>query len=388
MFKDRLLTPGPTEIPLRIFKAMQQPMMHHRTESFRRLFVAVQDGLKELMRAPNRPILLAGSGTAAMEAALLNTVSPGDTIIVLNGGKFGERWLDLAGKLELNAVEIVVPWGETVDDATLERVLRANPAAKLFCMQYCETSTAILHPVPEITAQVKRIAPECLTVVDAISAIGSLPIHLDRSAIDILVGALHKAFMLPPGLALLFMNDTAWRTVAGHKTRSLYFNLQIEREMQEKGTTAWTPALNHILGLAESLAMIREEGVDNFYARHAQLSTMARAGLGALGLKLLPERHPSPGVSAAFTPSAIDAEKLRGIMRERWQVRIAGGQDRFKGKIIRIGHMGQIDGFDILSVLAALELGLNAMGHAVELGTSGAAALKAADDTDGKNRKS
>ncbi len=376
MLKERLFTPGPTTIPLRVLQAMQVPAMHHRTDLFKQILQESISGIKSLIESDTDPIFVTASGTGAMEAALINICSPQDKVIVLNAGQFGQRWIDLAVRLKLNPIEIKCEWGSSVTEDTLRSVLRKHSDAKLFCLQCCETSTAVLHPLDLISKSIKEVAPEMLLVVDAISAIATLPINVKELGIDILVAAAHKGLMLPPGLSFLALSERAWSEAEKLDKRAFYFDLCLERESHQKGTTSWTPAIPLFLGLNESLRMIREEGLDNVYARHAQLSRATRAGLTALGVKLLAAEYPSPGVSAAYPLKDCSAEELRSIALKQLGIRLAGGQGSLKGKIFRIGHMGYCDRFDVLNALAAVELALLRMGADVESGQALSAAMR------------
>ena len=368
MRKEYLLTPGPTWVPDRIFAAMQRPTMHHRTAEFEREFQEAIEGIKWLTGGLETPVLLASSGTGAMEAALLNALAPGDKLLVLNAGVFGKRWVNIAQRLELTPVELKAEPGDSAPLPQIEEELRRHPDVKAFCVQYVETSTTVLHPVPQIAEIVRAYAPDCLFVVDAVSALATLDIPVEKLGIDVLVAGSQKGLMLPPGLALLVLSGRAWRTVEAQKRRSLYFDLPAQRTAHRKNTSAWTPALNLILGLNESLRMLREEGLAQVYARHALLARATREALRALEFKLLADQYPSPGVTGGFPPPGIAADTLRTQMLSSYGVRIAGGQAALEGKIVRIGHMGYVGPFDILTAIAALELSLSKLGR-VCLGT-------------------
>lgn len=376
MLKEHLLTPGPTQIPLRVLQAMSQPQIHHRTKDFEKIFRATLDGFKWLVESDNDPVFLACTGTGAMEAALLNSCDPGDKVIVINAGKFGERWSKIAARLGLKTVEITAAAGESPTLEQIEKAVRANADAKALCVQYCETSTAVMHPVPTIGAALQKTAPDMLYIVDAVSALGTLSISMKKDHIDILVAGSQKGLMLPPGLAMLTLSERAWQRAEKVKSRSFYFDLLSERKAHRQDTTAWTPAISIILGLHESLQLFREEGLENVFARHRTVAKAVRSAMEALGLTLLGASFPSPGVTAAFVPAGMDADKLRSALLAASGVRIAGGQDELQGKIIRVGHMGYVDTTEIIGALGALELGLKLCGHVVTLGSGVAAALE------------
>ncbi len=368
--KQHLCTPGPTEIPPQVFAAMGQPTLHHRTPVFERIFKSALERYQSMLGGEHETIFLACSGSGAMEASLANAVKAGDTIIYVNAGKFGERWGEIGQALALKTIEIKAVSGTSPTLEVIERTLRAHPEAKAFCVQYTESSTALLHPVPEISALVKRVAPEMLILVDAISALATLEIPLAKLPIDILIGASQKALMLPPGLAMISISPRAWDIIEANPRRSLYFDLPLERKAHKKSTSAWTPAMNIICGLESSLTMLADEGFDNVYRRHAIAAEAARSGILALGLTLLSPDHPAPGVTAALVPDKIDGEKMRDFIFANCGIQLAGGQEELKGRIIRIGHMGYMNAFDVLVALSGIELGLEKFGHTFERGVA------------------
>lgn len=372
--KEHLFTPGPTHIPQQIFAAMAQSTLHHRTERFEHVFDSAKQQYQKLVGGEHETIFLASSGSGAMEAAIANAVKPGEKIIYINGGKFGERWGDIARALNIEAIEIFAEPGSSPSAETIAEVVKQHADARAFCVQYTESSAALLHPVPAISTQVHALAPEMLIIVDAISAVGTLDIPLAELPIDILIGASQKALMLPPGLSILSINQRAWKVIESIPRRSLYFNLPEERKAHRKSTSAWTPAMNIILGLDCSLSMLSEEGFPRVFRRHAIAAEAARAGITALGLPLLAAAHPAPGVTAALLPESIDAEKVRDYLFSHYGMQVAGGQDQLKGRIIRIGHMGYMNVFDVITALSGFELSLLHFGLSFEPGIS----LKAA----------
>jgi len=371
MIKKYLLAPGPTPVPERVLLAMAQPIIHHRTPQFEAIFAGVQDGLKKVFKTAQDVVILAASGTGAMEAAVTNTASPGDRVLVVNGGKFGERWGKIAAAYGLTVTELKVEWGRAVEPEAVERALGEHPDTKLVLMQASETSTTALHPVEPI-ARLTR-ARDTLLVVDGITAVGVLDLPMDALGIDILVSGSQKALMLPPGLAFLALSERAWRATQAARLPRFYFDLKRERENQLKHTTAWTPAIALVIGLEAALAMMFEEGLDAVYARHDRLARATRAGAQALGLRLLAPESPSPATTGIHLPEGVPG-KLVGYLRDRVGVTFAGGQDHLKGKIVRIAHLGYIGSFDIVTALGALEMGLAAFGHRVAFGAGVGAA--------------
>jgi aspartate aminotransferase-like enzyme len=366
VIKQLLLAPGPTPVPARVRLAMAQPMFHHRTPQFSALFGEVRTQLQELFQTEQDVLMLAASGTGAMEAAVNNCFAPGDEVIFVNGGKFGERWGKLATTFGVKPIEIRVEWGRAVRPEQVEQALAEHPNAKGVLVQASETSTCAVHPIEQLAAITRK--KDVLLVVDGITAVGVYPIPMDQWGVDVLVTGSQKALMLPPGLALIALSARAWQRVEQVKQPRFYFDLTRERTNQAKNTTAYTPAITLVIGLREALAMMQEEGYANVYARHARLASATRAAGAALGLKLVAPDNPSPAVTGLYTPEGIDGGKLFSYLRDKMQVVFAGGQDQLKGKIVRIAHLGYIGAFDTVTAVAALEMALKHFGHPVELG--------------------
>jgi aspartate aminotransferase-like enzyme len=366
MIKQLLFAPGPTPVPARVRLAMAQPIFHHRTPQFSALFGEVRDSLRRLFQTEEDVLVLASSGTGAMEAAVVNCFDPGDEVVVVNGGKFGERWLKLSATFGLKPVEIRVEWGRAVRADQIAQALDEHPKARGVLSQASETSTTAVHPVEEIAAVTRD--RDALLVVDGITAVGVYEIPMDRWGIDVLITGSQKALMLPPGLALVALSKRTWRRAEKTAQPRYYFDLLRERTSQAKNTTAYTPAISMVVGLREALAMMQEEGFPQVFARHARLAQATRAASQALGLRLMAPDNPSPAVTGVYVPDAVDGSQLFAFLRDQMRVVFAGGQDHLKGKIIRIAHLGYMDVFDIISAIAAFEMGLRHFGHAVELG--------------------
>ncbi len=365
MIKQYLFTPGPTPIPSEVTAAMSLPIVHHRTAPFNKAFNEVRSGLQRLFGTKSDVLMLASSGTGAMEAAVSNLLSPGEKALVVNGGKFGERWLKICKSYGIQAVEIKVEWGKAVEVEVIAKSLKVHPDAKALLIQASETSTTVLHPVHEI-AQLTRNGP--LLVVDGITAVGVLPLPQDDWGIDVLMTGAQKALMLPPGLGFISLNDRAWERAETAKSPRYYFDLRLERKSQNKGETAFTPAISLILGLRAALKLIEEEGLEQIYKRHDRLARATRAAAGALGLKLLAPEHPSPAVTGIYVPEGIDGVKLFDYLLHDMGVAFAGGQDHLVGKILRIAHLGYMGSFDVLMAIGAFEMALKKFGHKVKLG--------------------
>lgn len=371
MIKRYLLAPGPTPVPNEVIRAMDETMIHHRTPQFSKAFAEAREGLKGLFGTKNDVLILASSGTAAMEAAVSNLFSPGEKVLVINGGKFGERWLQISQAYGLEVIQLKVEWGKAVKPEVVEKHLKVYPDIQGVLIQASETSTTTLHPVREI-AQITRNGP--LFVVDGVTAVGVLPVPMDDWGIDVLVTGSQKALMLPPGLGFIALSDRAWARSEKAKLPRFYLDLRLERKNQQKMTTAFTPAVSLIFGLRASLQMMQEEGLERVYARHERLARATRAAAEALGLNLLAPDNPSPAATGILLPGGMDGEKLLEYLRDRMGITFAEGQDQLKGKIIRIAHVGYIGAFDVLVAIGALEMALKKFGHPVELGRGVAAA--------------
>jgi aspartate aminotransferase-like enzyme len=372
--KIRLLTPGPTPVPERLALRMARPIVHHRSPEFEAVFARVREGLSWLLQTRQDVLVLASSGTGAMEAAFVNFLRKGDRAVVVDAGKFGERWGKLAKAYGVNAVTLKCEWGSAVEPAAVEKALRDQPGIKAVFVQANESSTGVYHPVRELAQITARTG--ALLVVDAISAVGAMPLPMDEWGIDVLLGACHKALALPPGIAFLGVSEKAWKLNETADLPRFYFDLRRERENQRKNQTAWTPAIALVEGLDESLQMFREEGLAACFARHQRLARAARAGMTALGLSLY-SRSPSNAMTTVLAPEGIDSEKLVKHLFAEYGIKLVGGQDAAKGKIFRIAHLGYFDEFDILVVIAAVERGLHDLGAKVSLGAGLAAAQKA-----------
>jgi aspartate aminotransferase-like enzyme len=377
MRKIYLMTPGPTPIPEPVLAAMSLPIIHHRTPAFMPIFEEVKEGLKYVFQTKQDVLILTATGTGAMDAAVSNLFSKGEKVITIAAGKFGERWGKIAKTYGLTPIEIKLEAGETLAPSQLEQVIRANPDAKAVLFQASETSTGVRLPAQEICRQAK--AANMTSVCDAITAAGVMNLPMDEWGIDVLITGSQKAFMIPPGLAMIALSERAWKMTETSNLPRFYFDLSRERKGLAKNQTAWTPAISLIVGLRESLKIIREEGLQNVFKRHEALARSTRAGVAALGLELLartPEAS-SPAVTAIRVPSSIpDGKAIPKLLRDKYGVTIVGGQDELEGKILRLSHFGYCDRFDVVTVIAALELALSDLGHKVEFGKAVGAVLK------------
>jgi aspartate aminotransferase-like enzyme len=372
VIKNYLLTPGPAPVPSRVLLAMAQPIIHHRTPQFEQIFADAKRGLQELFQTEQDVLMLASSGTGAMEGSVTNLFNPGDEVLVVNGGKFGERWGKIASRYGLQVTELQVEWGRSARIDDVKRLLREHPAIRGVLLQASETSTGATHPVQAVAEMTQ--GTDTLLIVDGITAVGVFDLPMDRWGIDVLITGSQKALMLPPGLSFVGLSERAWRRVAVAKLPRFYFDFAKERDSLHKDTSAWTPAISLVVGLREALAMIHEEGLGNVFARQARLAAATRAAAAALELDLVAKDAPSPALTAIYTPPGVDGAKLVAYLRDRMGVTFAGGQEHLKGRIVRIAHLGHLGVFDVITAIAALEMALRHFGHDVPLGRGVAAA--------------
>ncbi|OGP70945.1 MAG: class V aminotransferase [Deltaproteobacteria bacterium RBG_13_58_19] len=372
--KRYLMTPGPTPVAPETQLAMAQPILHHRSPQFMEILGKVREDLKYLFQTQQEVLIFTATGTGAMEGAVTNTLSPGDTALVVDGGKFGERWTELCQVYGVKVDRLEVPWGRAVNPQEVARRLDANPAIKAVMVQANETSTGVQHPVKEL-AQVVKPRAGTILIVDAISALGGYALPLDEWQMDVLVAGSQKAMMLPPGLAFAVLSPKAWEFVKTAKLPKYYFDFAKQLKSQEKNQTPYTSAVSLILGLGEVLGRIRQEGLEKIFARNRRLSQATKAAMAAMGLELYARDNPSDVLTAVQAPPGVDGQKVVGRLREKG-IWIAGGQAQAKGKIFRIAHMGYIDELDLLGTIAGLEVVLNELGYPVELGVGVHAAQK------------
>jgi aspartate aminotransferase-like enzyme len=356
-------------VPPEVLLEMAKPIIHHRTPQFSQILGETLAMLSDLYRTKHPVLIIAGTGTLGMEAVVANWIEPGEKALVIRGGKFGERWGELVEAYGGKMVPLDVPWGEGANPQDVERILTEDPEIRYVFVQACETSTATEHPIEEIAKVVRRFGDRVLLAVDGITGVGVFPLPLDAWGMDALVCGSQKALMLPPGLATVGLSERGWERVKknGKKIR-FYLNLLEEYKAQvEERTTAWTAPVSLVVGLHAVLKRIFSLGLEEVYRRHAILAEATQAGLKNIGL-LLYSRAPSRSVTAAWVPEGVKGGELVRYLRDRMGVGLAGGQGKLKGKIIRIGHMGFIDEYDILSALSALEIALNHFGVPVRYG--------------------
>lgn len=358
--KLRLLTPGPTPLPEEVRLALAQDMIHHRKDDFKRVMERIQPGLQYLFGTARQVLPLSCSGTGAMHAAVTNLFAPGEKVLVVEGGKFGERWREIAQSQGLSVTSLVTQDGHAVTAGAVREALSADPGIRGVLVQASETSTGVLHPVHELGAVTR--GTDVLLVVDGISAVGISPCPMDAWGIDCLLTGSQKGLMLPPGLALLALSDQGWDKVRRVGPTNFYFNLLAERDKSLANQTLFTSAVNLLRGLDVSLGLFREQTLEGVYRKQWALTCMARAGAASLGLELLAKTHYTWGLTSIMMPAGIDSSVVLAAAAERCGVVMAGGQGELKKRVVRLGHMGHVDWSDVLAGLHALKTGLAAAG--------------------------
>ena len=374
MKKYYLMAPGPTPVPASVLLAMAQPMLHHRTPEYEALFVEVRAGLKRLFQTAQDVIPFTSSGTGAMEAAVVNTLSPGDTVLVLRAGKFAERWEEICLAYGVRAIALSAPFGETVPADRFAEALARHPETKAVLMQHSESSTGVLHDVKGLAAVTRPT--NAILIVDAVSSLGIADLPMDAWGVDLVVAGSQKGLMLPPGLSFCALSDKAWDHVKASRLPRYYFDLTAEWKAVSKNEAHFTPAVSIVVGLREVLRMIEAEGLQQVLKRHERLARATRSGVEALGLELFAKATPSPALTAVVAPPGLDSEQVLATYSTAHNITIAGGQGEMKGRVFRLGHMGYVGDFDVLTALAALEQVLHELGQPVDFGAAVRAAQK------------
>jgi aspartate aminotransferase-like enzyme len=376
MQKRYLMTPGPTPVPSEVLLAQARPMIHHRTPDFNNVVRECVEGLKYVFQTEKSDVLIfASSGTGAMESAIANCFCPGDKVLVGYNGKFGQRMAQISEAYGLDVTVLEYGWQQVVDPTDVAAFLKENPNTRGIIVTQSETSSGVLNDVQAVGAIVKDY-PDCVLIVDSITGIGAVECKTDEWGLDVVMTGSQKGLMLPPGLAAVTVSPRAWRAYERSTLPKFYFDWKKYLKNLEKDTTPFTPAVSLMIGLAESLKLMREEGLENIIARHARLAEATRAGCEALGLELFaPIEGRGNAVTPVWVPEGIDGKKLVSTMKNTYGVTIAGGQDDYAGRIFRVGHLGYFGDFDIITTLAALEMTLGELGYEFEA----ASGIKAAE---------
>ncbi len=353
---QNLRTPGPTPIPDDIIQAMGTPMINHRGPEFDELIRKCTEQLKQVFMTSNDVFILTASGTGALEASLVNTLSPGDKVVAATAGSFGDRFIDMAEAFGADVTRLDFEWGEPIDPDAIRTSLRDDPEVKAVMITHNETSTGVTHPLEEICRITKHEFNKLL-LVDAVSSLGCLPLPVDAWDCDLVGTASQKGFMIPPGLAFVSVSDQGWEAQRTATMPRFYFDLAEARRMLDRGQTPFTPNVSAMYGLSLGLDKIMDEGVEGVFGRHATIGQLTRDRVRDLGLELLvsDERYASNTVTAVRMPKGIDGPALMERMRTEKNVVLAGGQGRLSSSIFRIGHLGHVTEDDIEEVIDALK---------------------------------
>ncbi len=374
MKKFRLFTPGPCAVPEEVLVEMARPFRHHRTDWFKGLMKQATEMLQQVLQTRNDVIIITGSGTAAAEAGIVGCNPPGSKMLTIEGGKFGERWGEIAQQFGIPVTRHAVEWGTAATPQIVSDLLKKDPAITCVMVVHSETSTATacdLKAIGEVTHAAGK-----LLLADCITSAGALPLKPDEWHVDVTITGAQKSLMLPPGLGFLGISERAWQVIENNKNAHAYYlNLNKARKMAKESDTPFTPAHLLVRGLVKALSILLEDGMESVWKRVAAMAAATRAAGEAIGLKVF-SKSPSDSVTALCPPAGITVKDLRNELEKRYGIESAGGQDQLKGKIFRLGHMGYVDEMDTVLAIAALEQVLYKMGHKFDLGAGVTAAQK------------
>lgn len=360
-------------MPKDVLEAASETAVYHRSEDFYKVFRECMEGLRPVFGSSTQPLILTSSGTGAMEATMVSLTAPQDEVVVVNGGKFGERWEKLARTYQCDTTVVPVEWGHAPTSAAILAAIRTQKKTRAVFIQANETSTGAYYPVEAIAKDLRANGFDGLLVVDCISALCAHTMRMDAWGIDAVVAGSQKGFGLPPGLAFVSLSERAWNNLSSRPR--FYFDLGKERKGQEEGRSAWTPAASLVFGLHAALASMHKVGIDQMVAHHATLAEATRSAVKAMGLELFAASAPSNALTSITVPRGIDGSRLLKRIRQRFGMYFAGGQDELKGKIIRLSHLGFVSRFDILDGIAALEFALHEEGFGHDVGSGVKAAM-------------
>lgn len=362
-----LRIPGPSPIPPSVERAMIQPMIGHRGNETALLMERIKPKLKRVFGTEQDIMIITGSGTSGLETAVVNAVSAGDEVLVIVTGAFGDRFAKICEAYEMKVHRLEVTWGEAVDPAQVKDFLNKHPQVKAVFATYCETSTAVINPIEDIS-RVVHDHSDALVIVDGVSVVGGIDTKMDEWKVDIFVTGAQKAMMLPPGLTFLAVSDRAWKVIEENKQPRFYLDLLKYRDSLATDSTPFTPGLSLIRGLEQVLNLFDEEGLEKVYERHGLMRDMVRAAMKALEIPLLTNDEVASPTVTAIKPNDFDGELLRKQVKSDFNLDLAGGQQHLKGKIVRIGHMGYCTPADVLQIISMIEVGLVKIGREIDLG--------------------
>jgi aspartate aminotransferase-like enzyme len=375
--KLMLMIPGPTPVPEQVLQAMAKHPIGHRTGEFSEIVGEITAGLKWLHQTEQDVLVLASSGTGAMEAAIINFLSAGDKVIVGNNGKFSDRWVKVAKAFALDVEEITAPWGQPLDPAAFKARLEADTGKtiKAVIITHSETSTGVISDLEAINTHIK--AHGALSIVDAVTSLGATSVPIDAWGLDVVASGSQKGYMMPPGLGFVSVSAKAWEAYKTATLPKFYMDLGKYSKNAAKDLTPFTPPINLYFALQASLKMMRKEGLEGIFARHDRHKRATQAAMKAIGLPLYAAAGSgSPSITAVAGTDQVDVEAVRSAMKKRFDIALAGGQDELKGKIFRIGHLGFVSDRDILTAVSSIEAVLLGMGHGFVPGAGVAAAAK------------
>ena len=375
MNKYRLMSPGPTPIPPEVSAAGALPIIHHRTPEFGEVFARVNENLKQVFLTENDIFTYAASGTGAFEGAIQNLFTPGDKVLVVNSGNFGNRWVKMSQAFGLEVTELKYDWGVKADNDEVAAKIAEDPEIKGAMCVLSETSTGTVNDIEGFAKATENV----ISIVDAVSGLGACELRIDDWGVDVVVAGSQKALMIPPGLGFVSISDRAWKAHEESRMPRFYFDWTAAKKAYEKDPpqTAWTPAVSLVIQLDLALRQILGEGIDNVFERHVLLGRAAREGIKGMGLQLFgPDEDLNAAVTASWVPDGVDGKQLVRLMFREHGIQVAGGQGDMAGKIWRIGHCGYFDSYDIIATIAAAELALESLDHPVELGKGVGAAQR------------
>ncbi|QEY32554.1 alanine--glyoxylate aminotransferase family protein [Synechococcus sp. RSCCF101] len=376
--KLTLMIPGPTPVPETVLKAFGRHPIGHRSGEFQQIVRRTTEKLKWLHQTSSDVLVITGSGTAAMEAGIINTLCRGDRVLCGNNGKFGERWVKLARAYGLEVEEVTAEWGQPLDPDAFRRALEADAdrSIRAVILTHSETSTGVINDLEAIAAHV-RAHGTALLIVDCVTSLGACNVPMDDWGLDVVGSGSQKGYMMPPGLSFVAMSERAWQAYDRSDLPRFYLDLGPYRKTAAKDSNPFTPAVNLYFALDEALTLMQQEGLEAIFDRHARHRAAAEAGMKAIGLPLFAaEGHGSPAITAV-APDGIDAEAVRKAVKQHYDILLAGGQDQLKGKVFRIGHLGFVCDRDVLTAVAAIEATLRRMGRIDAAPGAGVAAAAA-----------
>lgn len=362
--KLMLMIPGPTPVPEQVLLAMAKHPIGHRSGDFSKVIAEVTEGLKWLHQTQNDVLILASSGTGAMEAGIINFLSAGDRVLVGTNGKFGERWAEVCDAYGLNTTRITAEWGKPLDPEQFRATLEADiqKEIKAVIVTHSETSAGVLNDVETINRYVKAHG-QALMMVDAVTSLGATSVPIDEWGLDVVASGSQKGYMLPPGLGFVAVSAKAWEAYKTAKLPRYYLDLGKYRKEAAKNSHPFTPPVNMFYGLQVALKMMQKEGLENIFARHQRQTNATRAAMRGLNLPLFAPDHAASPAITAVAPVGVDAEQVRSVIKKRFDIVLAGGQDHLKGKIFRVGHLGFVSDRDILTAIGALEATLQELNY-------------------------